>query len=332
MYMASQNNINAVFEGGGVKGIGLVGAVAATERLGYSFAHVAGTSAGAIVAACIAAGYTAIEMEEILKSIDYLKFKDEGVEDKIPLAGPLVSLLLENGLYEGKYFENWLRDLLLQKNIRTFGDLVMEDCKGDPRHRYRLQVIASDITRGRMLILPNDLAEYDIDPDSTDVAWAVRMSMSIPFFYEPVLLRNKKREVFYIVDGGILSNFPVWIYDDDKSHCTFPTFGYKLVEPEEGKPREISGPVSLLKALFATMVEAHDARYIKDRNFMRTVPIPTLGIQTTQFEMSPEQSEQLYQSGYRAGEEFFQQWNLTQYQSRLKEAQKISRTKRIWNM
>ena len=49
--------IDAVFEGGGVKGIGLVGAVAVTEEKGYQFENLAGTSAGAIVAALIAAGY-----------------------------------------------------------------------------------------------------------------------------------------------------------------------------------------------------------------------------------------------------------------------------------
>jgi len=48
--------IHAVFEGGGVKGTGLVGAVDVTLQQGYEFANVAGTSAGAIVAAFVAAG------------------------------------------------------------------------------------------------------------------------------------------------------------------------------------------------------------------------------------------------------------------------------------
>ena len=50
---------DAVFEGGGVKGIGLVGAVAFAEEKGYRWVNLAGTSAGAIVAALLAAGYNA---------------------------------------------------------------------------------------------------------------------------------------------------------------------------------------------------------------------------------------------------------------------------------
>jgi NTE family protein len=69
---------DAVFEGGGVKGIGLVGAIAATEEKRYQFVNVAGTSAGAIIAALIAAGYGAKELREIMRSLDYSKFKDKG--------------------------------------------------------------------------------------------------------------------------------------------------------------------------------------------------------------------------------------------------------------
>ena len=52
---------DAVFEGGGVKGIALVGAVAVAEEKGYRWANLAGTSAGAIVASLLAAGYTGAE-------------------------------------------------------------------------------------------------------------------------------------------------------------------------------------------------------------------------------------------------------------------------------
>ena len=62
--------IDAVFEGGGVKGIGLVGAVAVTEERGYQFENLAGTSAGAIVAALIAAGYKSDKLKEIIENLD----------------------------------------------------------------------------------------------------------------------------------------------------------------------------------------------------------------------------------------------------------------------
>ena len=177
--MTEPQLINAVFEGGGVKGVGLVGAVSVTEERGYQFRNVAGTSAGAIISTLIAAGYSAVELKGILDELDYNNFKDKGLEDKIPLVGLLASAAFEKGIYEGDFFLEWIQDLLDKKGVNTFGDLVIEEHRDNPKYRYRLQVIAADVTRGKMLVLPRDIAHYGIDPDSLGIARAVRMSMAI---------------------------------------------------------------------------------------------------------------------------------------------------------
>ena len=305
---------DAVFEGGGVKGIGLVGAVAAAEERGYQWENVAGTSAGAIVAALLAAGYNSAELRNVMQELDYNRLKDASFLDKVPLVGPIASLIFEKGIYEGKFFENWMAELLRAKKVRTFGDLIVGKNQDNEQYRFKLRVIASDISQGRMLALPQDISEYGIRPEDLNVAAAVRMSMSIPFFYEPVKLKNMKtNQTSYIVDGGLLSNFPVWLFDTAGGVPEWPTFGFKLVEPEEGALNEVRGPISLLTALFSTMMEAHDARYIKDENFVRTIPIPTLGIGTTEFNITRERSEELYQSGRKAAEQFFTGWNFDKY-------------------
>jgi len=307
---------DAVFEGGGVKGIGFVGAIAVAEERGFTWQNVAGTSAGAIVATLIAAGYTAGEMREILGNLDYNNFKDRSTIDKIPIVGQMASLVFEKGIYEGKFFQAWLGDLLKAKNITTFSDLLIPGEEED-KYRFKLRVIASDMTEGNMLVLPQDIVKYGINPEDLNVAFAVRMSMSIPFFYEPVKLQNMKTgQTSYIVDGGVLSNFPVWLFDSEGSLPEWPTIGFKLVEPDEGKPNQIRGPISLLMALFSTMMEAHDARYIEDQDFVRTIAIPTLGIKTTEFNISRERSEALYQSGRQAAEKFFSAWDFQQYVSK----------------
>ena len=66
---------NAVFEGGGVRGIGHVGAACGMEYAGYEFVNLAGSSAGAIVAALLAAGYTCRELKEEMEALDYTKFR-----------------------------------------------------------------------------------------------------------------------------------------------------------------------------------------------------------------------------------------------------------------
>ncbi len=98
---AADSSVDLVFEGGGVKGIGLAGALATLEERGYLPQNVAGTSAGAINASLLAAGYTAAELREIIISLDYRQFKDQGWEDKVPLIERSLSLLLDLGLYEG---------------------------------------------------------------------------------------------------------------------------------------------------------------------------------------------------------------------------------------
>ncbi|GAJ11997.1 unnamed protein product, partial [marine sediment metagenome] len=197
----------------------------------------------------------------------------------------------------------------------------------------KLRVIASDISRGRLLVLPQDIADFGVRPGDLNVAAAVRMSMSIPFFYEPVKLRNMKtNQVSYIVDGGILSNFPVWLFDTEGEVSAWPTFGFKLVEPDEEMqvPHRIRGPISLLAALFSTMMEAHDARYIKDEQFIRTIPIPTLGVGTTEFDISREKSEALYQSGREAAEKFFDIWDFTEYVNKYRGSKpRIDRVRRL---
>ena len=60
---------NAVFEGGGVRGIGHVGAVCRMEQAGWQFEDTAGSSAGAIIAALLAAGYTGEELKKELASL-----------------------------------------------------------------------------------------------------------------------------------------------------------------------------------------------------------------------------------------------------------------------
>ena len=61
------------------------------------------------------------------------------------------------------------------------------------------------------------------------------------------------------------------------------------------------------------MAGAHDARYIKDEQVKRTIPIRTLGVGTIDFDISREKSEALYQSGRKAGEKFFNTWNFADY-------------------
>ena len=108
--------VDLVCEGGGVRGIGLVGAVDALAAAGYRFPRVAGTSAGAIVASLIAAlqaaGEPLTRLAEIMRTIDYRKLLDRNLIGHVPLIGGGLSLLVSDGVYRGAYLEQLLAGLL----------------------------------------------------------------------------------------------------------------------------------------------------------------------------------------------------------------------------
>jgi NTE family protein len=326
-----------VFEGGGVKGIGLAGAYSALCERGVGPKRVAGTSAGAITAALVAAGYSAEELDEILLEVPFARFKDTAWEDRIPIVGHPLSVLLQRGIYEGGFFREWMRGLLAAKGVRTFGQLADPEAT-ELKERYRLKVIVSDVTHRRLLVLPDDAASLGIEPDDLEVAYAVRMSMSIPIFFEPVMHRNPRTGVDHlIVDGGMLSNFPVWLFDADKGEPPrWPTFGMLLVEGDPKVPvahrvegRQSGSIIDYIKALASTMMEAHDRLYLEKATFVRTIPIPTLGVSTTEFDITPARVRAIYESGRRAAFDFLDRWDFDAYKAEYRSGKDHSRREEL---
>jgi NTE family protein len=319
-----EKRVDLVCEGGGVKGIGLAGAYSVLEEEGWQPQNVAGTSAGAITAALIAAGYTSAELKEIIFGLDFRRFEDKSWEDKVPLVGTPLSVLVTNGVYKGDAFLDWIRGVLHEKGIRTFADLKTKWV--DTKYSSRLQVIASDITARQLLVLPRDAGTLGLEAWELDVALAVRMSMSIPIFFRCVRMRGDDSREHLIVDGGMLSNFPVWLFDcEDEETPDWPTFGLLLVEPEPEKPVAArippperaplgaKGLVTLVSGMLHTMMEAHDRLYLEKAQFARTIPIPTLGVGTTEFGISEQRKQALYDSGRAAAEKFLSTWDFDAY-------------------
>lgn len=300
-----------VLEGGGVKGIGLVGAIEELHEADYTFRRVAGTSAGAIVGALVAAGMPVEDMATVMKSLDYAKFRDQGLLDRLGVVGTTASLVFEKGIYEGHYLRDWLAAELEKYGVRTFADLRIDEPWAKdlpPEQRYKLVVIASDVSHGRMVRLPWDYATYGLDPDKQSVADAVRASMSIPFFYEPVNLRGS-----YLVDGGLLSNFPIALFD---STGEWPTFGIKLSAKSEAlnKMNPVKSPIDYSLAIISTAMNAHDQIYIDDPcTQMRTMFIDTFEYKATDFDLSRDDQAKLYASGHKAAKKFLKDWDFAAF-------------------
>lgn len=312
-----------VLEGGGVRGIGHVGALSVLEEKGHHWVNIAGTSAGAFVAALMAANYSSQEMYDIMRNeVNFRLFAQDRGLDGFFLT-EAIHLLRRGGFHTGNYIETFIRQKLMKakpKPISTFKDLIIPGREQEPKdsiHRYRLTVIASNISQGLMLRLPQDMLKFNQDPDELDIALAVRMSASIPFFFLPIQQKRQGGKHDLVVDGGLLSNFPVGIFDvpGEPNH---PTFGLHLVDtlptPEHPWPANSTNNVFQIgQALLSTLLSAHDRLYMDDHTFVRTIAIPVEGISGTKFDLSPEEAEKLYQNGRKSAEDFLSTWDFGAY-------------------
>ncbi|MGE0821314.1 MAG: patatin-like phospholipase family protein [Candidatus Binatia bacterium] len=253
-----------VFEGGGAKGMVFVGALKALEAHGHTSGRLIGTSAGAITATLLAVGYDAAKMERELGKKDnkgrpvFAQFMDEpefadvqaeidtsvtmkllkdinvpvipdfveGKADrqilerllKLPAYRTLFSFVERGGLYVGNTFLQWFRARLNDQQA-GLADMTLGQLHAVTQRD--LSLVATDTSRHEMLVLNHRTAP------NCPVAWAVRMSMSIPFAWHevrwqpawnPYRLFNATGTAVAkaidltgdaIVDGGVLSNFPI---------------------------------------------------------------------------------------------------------------------------
>lgn len=306
-----------VLEGGGVKGIGLVGAVHVLSERGHVFPRVAGTSAGAIVASLIAAlqaaGKPLTGLTTIMRGLDYRRFKDEGLlERALGPAGEMAELVLHMGIARGEFLVEWLGNELSDLGVHTFADLVIaeDDDPGShlpPQQRFRLVVHTSDVSRGVLVRLPWDCPQYGIDPRDMRVVDAVRASMSIPFFFRPVTHPTPQGKVTW-VDGGLLSNFPITVFDrTDDRPSRWPTWGVKLsARPSSTRVDEgVDTPLDLALSCIKTLLAGWDRYHLDDEKVTtRTVFVDTGTVSSTNFDISGAEQQALYESGRQAATAF----------------------------
>ncbi|HVM56567.1 MAG TPA: patatin-like phospholipase family protein [Gaiellaceae bacterium] len=361
---------DGVFRGGGVKGLGLAGALLGfaqhPTKPVHTWVNVAGASAGAIIACYLATGHDAKDMVELMKKTKFGSFQDfpPGGE----YLGGFFNLVRKHGLAHGEAFRIWFDDEL---DHATFATTKTKDGKG-----WRLKLIAVDATNKALLVLPDDLARYRLPgasaaivPDEFPIASAARMSMSIPYFFEPVtLVRDRvfvidagdtdglvakapndrldvqrandalpagrkaattreltaqewKLQVSTIIDGGTLSNFPVWLFDVDTAGgpLTRPTFGFTLTGGK-GVGAGLNKVVARLPwaarfgyQIFQTAQEAWDARFVSNSTRVRTIAVDAGTIGTTQFNLTAADQKLLIDNGIAAVDRFLDRFTLADY-------------------
>ncbi len=360
-----------VFEGGGAKGMVFVGAIQEFEAREHSFDRLLGTSAGAITAALLAAGYTAQEMlealnerannqpifvtflgtpsgfsqDEIHESVTYKFLKDvnmplvpEFIEDKLDhwLINALMkqsgyrslfSFVERGGWFSADKFVEWLQKKLdtgaNAGQPRKFSHMTLRDFFDATG--TQLSMVAADTSAQRLLVLNHITA-----PDCP-LVWAVRMSMSIPLLWPEVewqaawgTYRGIDMTNHLIVDGGILSNFPLELFVSGDPQVT-ALMGQKQCDnilgllidetlPVENAPeRSIEDTqfdynklrtVKRIRRLINTGTQAHDKMVIEAFEQL-VVRLPAQGFGTTEFDMTDERKATLIAAGRKKMGQYF---------------------------
>ena len=279
---------NLVFEGGGVKGLAYAGAMQALEKAGLlnGVKAFAGTSAGAITAALLACGCNATYLRRIAAGTDFSDFQD----NSIGVIRDMWRLVRKFGWNQGDAFAVWMKrnlKMLTDDADITFSGLYHKQGK-------RLYIIGTNLTEQSP-----ELYSTEETPDMP--VWeAVRISMGIPFFFEP--WRRLKN---LLVDGGMTWNYPIDLFDDALSE----TLGFRVdskKEAEAGRsgwrplPIAIGNLKDFCMASIGLMMDAANRTHLKEEHVARTVFIDGCGVPATDFSLTAEQKRMLVESGYKA--------------------------------
>jgi len=282
--------------------------------------------AAILAAASVGDQLTGEEVKELAFSVPLHKWRDSG---PVPYLGAAWGLVRETSMYRGDAAYDWIRSELKNLGVIYFGDVVDVD-RLVVGPRYKLVVTVADLTAAQLVRLPWDYPRlYGLDPDEQPVADAVRASMAIPFFYRPVKLTGASGTTSTLVDGGVLSNFPIDTFDRaDGKPPLWPTFGITVLpRPNEGlgavmpalKPLRFFEQTALLESLLTTMLAGHDQTHLsKPWVSARSIAVESTNVGVLDFDSPRGRLEELYDNGYAAAEHFLSTWDWPAYLDRFR--------------
>jgi NTE family protein len=321
-YAQKENLIeNLVFEGAGVRGIAYAGAIKELEQKGLlkNVKRVGGTSAGAISALMLTLGYNAEEFTALINSTSFKKFND----GKFLIFGGINRLNKYYGWYRGRQFENWISDLIESKT----GNANIDFLGLHQRGLKDLYITGTCLNKQELIVF-----SYENYPHMK-VKDAVRISMSIPFYFEAVFIDSSgkvvnqpknKKGLDVMADGGFVANFPIRLFDSSRylalaepnTFKTNPaTIGFRIDSHEQIKRDADSKslapmPVSNLKeytaAFYTIIIENLNRQTLGEEDWKRTISISDGAIGPRIRKLSAQEVKILVENGRSATKKFLQ--------------------------
>jgi NTE family protein len=306
----------AILDGGGVKGAALAGCLQAAWDRRVEFQGYGGTSAGAIVALLACVGYRGDELRSLVTDkIVFTEFLDDGGEalkrlkemTETSQSRPLWSIwknrkllysIRDNfGLYTANKLETFLKSkieeklpALKQESEITFAHLKNAGCPP-------LKIMVSDLG----LREPCTYSGEGPNERNGSVIDAVRASMSYPFVFRPVKINTR-----YLVDGGLSSNLPIFMFEHERRSKHLPVIAFDLV-PSRSAPDDKWTIARFCGDMLTTALESGDhiaGKLVRGVYHVR-VNVPE-GIDTLDFALPKDKRDALYYKGMAEVHQFFE--------------------------
>ena len=181
-----------VLSGGGFLGISYIGLIKYMEDnlpnpIIKNFKSITGCSAGAMFGSLLAIGCTSVELDIIIKNMNFKEYLNINAES-------IINFMRLKGLESGTNLMN-----LIKKSIKDkTGDDNITFSQIREKFNIDLQIGVTNLTKSRF-----ELMNCRTTPD-TPIHIAIRASIALPFIFEPTVIGDD-----LYCDGGLLDNLPI---------------------------------------------------------------------------------------------------------------------------
>lgn len=309
---------NLILEGGGMKGMAYPGALLELEKRHMldSVRKIAGTSSGAINATVLALGYTPKELAAISYQTPYHKFNQKG----FPFIGPAVRMRTKYGWYSSERFTTMLEEVVGRKvgnKDFTFA-MLFDSAQANPSFK-ELYITGTSIDQQKTILFSH------LTFPTMRIVDAVRISMTIPFYFETIFLnpdgtivshKDRTDSTLLMVDGGLAMNYPIHVFDTfiDDGTCSYflpnkNTLGLRLDRSEQVvfdeagfgiAPVNVAGLGEYMSAFYNMSFEKINRISLNAADWERTISIDTKNFNSKVRKLSAEEKDTLLKSGHNA--------------------------------
>lgn len=258
-----------VLSGGGIKGISFIGAFKALEELNYlnNFKILVGASIGALMIALIVIGYKPDELHEFIKKFDLGKMKNINI----------MNVLDKFGLDDGSRLTYVIDRLIDAKGVNP--NITLKELYD----KTNKKIIFSSVCINTLKVC---YLSHDTFPELS-LSMAIRMSVSIPWFYTPVMYKNRM-----YIDGGCIDNYPIHLFSDQLN---------KVIGLYLSETHDIMDEIKDIETFTVQVIKCfmEGVNFNSVTGFQKyTISINLKSINIVDYELDINKKEEMYNKGY----------------------------------